>query len=261
MGKKALFFDIDGTLWDRYNTVPESTKTAIRKLKENGHLVFINSGRALGFIFHPNLMNLEFDGIVSGCGTIIEYHKELIFYKKMDLDTLYWSLNICKEAEFGVILEGKDYLYMNKNYFPDSIYADKLKRELGDRLKDIYEYEGKWEASKYSIACNTPKRDEAFEKLSERFSVIIHNPAVAEVVPIGYDKGTGIKKVCELLNIDIRDTYAFGDSTNDLEMLKVAGNSICMGDGYDIAKEASDYVTTDMMDDGIMNACLHYNLI
>ena len=44
--KKVLFFDIDGTLLShRTLTIPESAKRAVRKAKENGHLIFINTGR------------------------------------------------------------------------------------------------------------------------------------------------------------------------------------------------------------------------
>ena len=33
---KAVFFDIDGTIWDAHMWIPESTKRAIRALRENG---------------------------------------------------------------------------------------------------------------------------------------------------------------------------------------------------------------------------------
>lgn len=44
MGTKAIFFDIDGTLWDEKFQIPESTKKAFEMLKNNGHLTFICSG-------------------------------------------------------------------------------------------------------------------------------------------------------------------------------------------------------------------------
>ena len=45
-GRKALFFDIDGTLFSEVNrNVPESAKQAVEKARKKGHLVFINSGR------------------------------------------------------------------------------------------------------------------------------------------------------------------------------------------------------------------------
>ena len=46
MDKKIVFFDIDGTLVDeKTHDIPESTRKAIRELRANGHLAFINTGR------------------------------------------------------------------------------------------------------------------------------------------------------------------------------------------------------------------------
>ena len=37
MNRKAVFFDADGTLCDMEKGVPQSTKEALKKLRENGH--------------------------------------------------------------------------------------------------------------------------------------------------------------------------------------------------------------------------------
>jgi hydroxymethylpyrimidine pyrophosphatase-like HAD family hydrolase len=81
------------------------------------------------------------------------------------------------------------------------------------------------------------------------------------MVPKGYSKGTGILKVCEILGKDVRDTFAFGDSPNDIEMLKTAGISIVMGNGDPYVKTLADYVTTSVEKDGIWTACRHFEII
>lgn len=67
MTRKAIFFDIDGTLVGHEGNrviMPESTKIAIKKLRENGHFAFICSGRPIRFILQEFGDNM-FDGYIS----------------------------------------------------------------------------------------------------------------------------------------------------------------------------------------------------
>ena len=65
----SIFFDIDGTLIDRYGVVEQSTIRAVDRLKENGHAVYINSGRTKVYIHNKELLEMPFDGMLCGCGT------------------------------------------------------------------------------------------------------------------------------------------------------------------------------------------------
>ena len=65
----------------------------------------------------------------------------------------------------------------------------------------------------------------------------------------------------EYLGINKEDTYAIGDSINDLEMLQCVGHGIAMGNATQVAKDVAEYVTTDIHEDGIYNALKHYGLI
>ena len=40
---KILFLDVDGTLVDYETNLPESAVKAVRKARENGHLVYIST--------------------------------------------------------------------------------------------------------------------------------------------------------------------------------------------------------------------------
>ena len=59
----------------------------------------------------------------------------------------------------------------------------------------------------------------------------------------------------------MKDTYAFGDSMNDYEILKAAGTGIAMGNAVEELKAAADYVTDDIGDAGVYKACVHFGLI
>ena len=79
--KNILFFDIDGTLLSHTtHSIPESAIMAIKKAKENGHLIFINTGRPFPLI-DECIKSLKPDGQVCGCGSYIRYRDEvLVFY-------------------------------------------------------------------------------------------------------------------------------------------------------------------------------------
>lgn len=77
--RKLLFFDIDKTLLTPYPwAVPASARIALKKAHDNGHLLFVNSGRTYAMI--PEIIRkIGFDGYVCGCGSQIYMNGELLF--------------------------------------------------------------------------------------------------------------------------------------------------------------------------------------
>ena len=259
--KKIVFFDIDGTIWNQRNEIPPSTVRAIHTLNENGNLAFLCSGRSRGYIRNPKLLEIGFDGIVSGCGTMIEYGEETVFYHRIDNKLVEDTIHTVRRFGFRPILEGREYLYMDNEEFGDDYFGKKLRADAAERLRTISGEWGKWEVSKLSCATDHADREGCFEAMKEHYDFMIHNPEVVEFVPKGYDKGTGMKKVCELLGTELSDTIAFGDSVNDLGMIRTAGIGVAMGNGSAVIKEAADYVTTSLTEDGIWNGCRRLGLI
>ncbi|MCR5774613.1 MAG: HAD-IIB family hydrolase [Lachnospiraceae bacterium] len=257
---KLLFFDIDGTLWDWKNMIPESTQKAIRLVRESGNLAFINSGRTRGFIQNKDLLGIGFDGIVSGCGTMIEYGNEVIFSHEISADLAEKAVKSLRRCGWKPVLEGREYLYMDEEEFADDWYGQKLRRELGERLKPISSEWGRWEIQKMSCNTSDEKTDECIRELGEDFEFIRHDLPVCEIVPRPYSKGSGIRFLCDRLGVSPEDTYAFGDSVNDRAMMLAAGTAIVMGNGSEQAKKLADHVTDPLEEDGIWNACVHFRL-
>ncbi len=83
-------------------------------------------------------------------------------------------------------------------------------------------------------------------------------------IDIGYNgisKGYALKILGEKLGISTSEMMAFGDSENDIEMLKTVGIGVAMGNAMPEVKENADYVTDDNNSDGIYNAMKKFNVI
>ena len=259
--KKAIFFDIDGTLCDAQLKIPDSTKEAIQLLKENGSYVFLCTGRTLSYIANEELLALDFDGIVAGCGTYVVFGKEQLVYEKIEPALMKHVLEIFEEHHLPAILEGKYYQYLEEEEFIDDPILGLLKRDTVNGVLSIRENEMKWEVSKCSVVIKEKDYKKALEEISPWFEFLFHGDEFVEVVPRGFSKATGIQSICNKLHILHENTYAFGDSTNDLEMLKYVAHGIAMGNGMEEAKKVADYVTDSIHQDGIYNACKHFSLI
>lgn len=257
----AVFFDIDGTLWDRQNVIPESTREALRLLRENGHLTFICSGRTRIYITDENLLSLGFDGILCGCGTHIEYQGQDLLYYRIGDELLERSVRIFYEYGMPIVMEGRHLLYMDPEIIGRDPYGRSLLEKLAGHTMPVRGNQKYWEVSKFTLLLEDTKYEEVIEALQDDYEFLVHKGFVMEAVPKGFSKATAIKTICEYLGIDRGDTYAFGDSANDLEMLEYAGTGIAMGNGTDIAKEHADHITDDLHADGIYNALKHFALI
>ena len=113
MRKKVIFFDIDGTLiTEDTQIIPESTILSLKKAKENGHLLFINTGRTYCSI--PNKINdLKFDGYICGCGTQIHYNDNIILEKDINQNKCFEIATMLRKYNITGIFEGKNAIYFD----------------------------------------------------------------------------------------------------------------------------------------------------
>ena len=109
----------------------------------------------------------------------------------------------------------------------------------------------------YSPEKEAIKLEEQFEDI-QFFHGYLHG---CECIRKDVNKGKTLKKLVESLGLSLKECIAFGDAINDRELLEMCGIGICMGNGSEKLKKVSDYVTTDIEDNGIYNALKHYNVI
>jgi hypothetical protein len=260
--KSAVFFDIDGTILDKEQKIPDSTVEAIRNLRKAGNYAFLCSGRTKAYIRNEKLLSIGFDGIVAGLGTYVEYDGEILYHDPLDDELVVRTVERLKQYHAPLVIEGETYLFADHEDFAKDPFWGILTQEMGDHLLPIFGRKNDFLANKFSINLTYKNYMEMMGDVADYYDYYIHaNETFMEIVPKGASKAAGIDIVRRHLNLDIDHIYAVGDSRNDLEMLTYAGCGIAMGNATKDAKDAADYITTDLWDDGIWNALSHFGLI
>lgn len=252
---KIIFFDIDGTLLPEGSTmIPESAKKAIRRARENGHLCFINTGRCHSIVGSELTDQVEFDGFLLGCGTEIIYHGESVLRNHLPLELTSKVIRALQMLEIDVILEASENIYSRR---PEETYTKTFGRYIENAIQR-YAFcpidETKGFDKFFAYVEEISKMDRFREMFSEELDFVDRGNGYFEVLPKGYSKATAIRFLTNLLHLSMEDTVAIGDSNNDLSMFECAQISIGMGNSSQDILEQADYVTTDIMDDGIWNA-------
>jgi len=261
MVKKAVFFDIDGTLYNHKLGVPQSAVHGIKELKDNGHFAFISTGRTRAMI-SDELVGLGFDGILAACGTYVEYEGKVIYNIDLKKEIVDKAVDILRKHNVFCILEGRNHLYMDDdNSSDDSEFSVKrFKNKFGEKIKPIIGEE----LYVNKITCKLDKLsnfEEAYKFLEKDFYTIYHNSKIIELVPKGFSKAKGIEEIIKYLGININDTYAFGDSANDIDMLRYVKYGIAMGNSSSEILEMVKYKTDNIENDGIYNGLKQLQLI
>lgn len=79
--RKIVFIDIDGTLLTENGIIPESAQQACRQARENGHLLYLCTGRSKAEIY-DSIWNIGFDGLIGAAGGYVESGNEMLYHKK-----------------------------------------------------------------------------------------------------------------------------------------------------------------------------------
>lgn len=259
MGKrKILFFDIDETLLShRTFKIPESTKNALKKAKENGHLIFVNTGRTKSLI-GDDIQELEFDGYVCGCGTYIEVDNKVLYNNVIDKNNYNVILDGLQKYKLDGVLEGEDAIYVNEGAQDDFLLSNLRKQGYPIKAYDL----DNMKFNKMFIRYEDNKYIDNFcEDTKHIFDYIDHGSGTRELIPIGHSKGSGIDFLVKHFNMELEDTFAFGDSNNDIPMLEHVKNSIVMGNANPDLFERATFVTKHIDEDGIEHAMKYFNII
>lgn len=265
--RKIVFFDIDGTLLDNAtHRVPESAREAIRRLRENGHLAFINSGRTLNSI-HEGIQSIGFDGMVCGCGTHIYCGDRTLFSHSIPHEKCVEIIKKLRELKITAFFESPEHVWFDGQHPVKNPEAERSKVLFSNNGSDVKDFPENLEDSgltfdKFYCLLTDESDEKGLEDyIRGEFVATPQGEGRLEVVPEGCTKAEGIRILQKEFGIRTENCYAIGDGENDIPMLRAVANGIAMGECSEKILPWCVWQTSRVSEDGIRKALEHFGLI
>ena len=254
---KALFFDIDGTLVDGRNgmpDIPQGVLNEFERLHKLGHKLFISSGRPKAMV-DSKFLNIGFDGYILANGGYVEVDGQSIYEDRMDYELTKNTIDMLDYLHCDYMIETSDHIYIDPNhkvlfnFFNDLGHGDiftfdfdkedvmhrTIKIEMNVSNKDKQRVED-YIQNNFGYVIN-------FDEHGSENSFEIYSPTISKAV--------GIQKILDHFGLCKEDSYAFGDGVNDLEMIEYVGTGVAMGNAVQPLKDVADIVCDSIHNNGL----------
>ncbi|MBS9361701.1 Cof-type HAD-IIB family hydrolase [Listeria welshimeri] len=271
MTKKVIFVDVDGTLVNDDGLVPDSARTAITKARDNGHQVYLCTGRSKPELYE-SILSIGFDGIIGAGGGYVEVDEKIIYHKKVADEDVVHMVDFFNEKQLDFYLESNGGLFASQNleaHLDKLIYGD-VENDPIAREKKVNNPHPFMESLTYgetnlyrtdvNKACFLENKAVPFEEIKNEFSgkfevmhctVPIFGDDSGELMVPNIHKATAIELLLKYIGRNKKDTIGIGDGMNDAEMLTYCETGIAMGNAKEALKLLANEVTASVDEDGL----------
>ncbi|MCQ2437581.1 MAG: Cof-type HAD-IIB family hydrolase [Clostridia bacterium] len=253
---RLIAMDLDDTLLNADCRVTERTKAALKKAMDAGCYVTLASGRMTdAMLSTADAVEINAPMVCFNGALIYDKNTDRTLYKQSISEST--ARQIAKKLEeLGIYTQtypGKGY-YCNKR----SQYTEPYEKAIGVNATELGVPLSGWITGEQikMLAIDTPERICEVQKiLQETFPLgacfMRSKPHYLEIVAENVDKGAGLKKLSELMNVDIAEVAAFGDGQNDVSMIRAAGIGVAMLNGAEECKKAAKIIAPRNTEDGV----------
>jgi hydroxymethylpyrimidine pyrophosphatase-like HAD family hydrolase len=251
---KALAIDLDGTLLVGEH-IPRDNITAVRAARDAGLQIIIATAR-----WHQMALRiaqqLEIHGPVIACSGAQVHLPDAqrdIFDERLPADFVADLYALCDvERCIATVTVGDGVLLKldgepdAKLLMPEMRWVRKLTGAV-DSLPRVAAIQGGGVIARIraELQPRYSSRVHFFDSIGPTGKIILMLTAVTAT------KGAALTAACDHLGIATRDVVAFGDAENDVEMFRVAGASVAMGQAEPEVKAAATTVTLRNDESGV----------
>lgn len=225
---KLIASDMDHTLLMENGELPEGFFECIDRLDEKNIQFVVSSGRPMYTLKNMFASRLDKLTMISDNGAAIYNRGDIIYKSLMEVDDYRSMIRFVEDNTDGAaVLCGLDSAYVLRKYekYADFFRSFLRNLEFVDDMRSL-----DVEANKFTVFLpdedSAKKYEELYNpKFGDRFAVTIGGDMWIDIMNKGISKGTAMRRIGELLNIDTGDMMAFGDNLNDAEMLETVYHS------------------------------------
>lgn len=252
---KLVICDIDSTLVVKHETLTPKAKKVINELRKKGVYFGVASGRPLYQIrYSINEWGFDdFDIIIGLNGSSLWdgiEQKEHSYYV-MKKEWIKETIELMKPfpSNPSIYKEKKQLFFKEDAMF--KMYAEKtgLEVEVAKSIEELYQED----TAKIMFRVAESDMPEIEKMIKEHpldhVAGFKTGPIIMEFCDKRINKGYALEKFCQMRNISLDEVVAFGDTTNDNEMLITAGLGVCMHNGSEDTKAVADVITEKNCDD------------
>jgi Cof subfamily protein (haloacid dehalogenase superfamily) len=252
---KAVFSDLDGTLYNSQHTVSPRTFKAIAALQAKGVPFIMATGRPFPDVFaNLETMGLKPDFIITSNGSRVhDAMHDHVFGCDINPESVRRFFQLSPHLnDDGVVDPAAParHIQLNLNY------EDRwLTNECTEEVRAMYhpslnyeqvnpkDFEAEMLAGTHSMYAWGKHEDlQCVKKFIERelpdVACAFPLPHILDCFPKGNHKAIAVQKVCDELGIDMAEAIAFGDGMNDVQMLHGVGQGYVMANAAPMVKEA-----------------------
>lgn len=262
---KLIALDLDGTLLNSDKIVSERNFAALSLAAEQGHVIVPATGRALRaipeqvmafpFLHHAITINGAKVSDMRTGETILRAEIALgTCLRLLDFAARYDAMYDCYWNDTGWV--DRAFLDRVRYYNSDEEVVALLRRTRAPvaDLKAFLREKGEPIQKVQLCFRDMAEREAARSEIAAVFPDILVTSSFRnnlELNAADADKGRALLALAQHLGISAADTIAFGDSSNDLRMLRAAGTSVAMGNAAPEVCAVCDYVTDTNDRDGV----------
>ena len=268
MGIRLILLDLDGTLLDSKKNLPEENRAALERAAARGVVIVPASGRLYGGM--PECIRaLPFVryAVGSNGAQVYDVREKKVIHRAeipLDLAELVYDYLDTLPVIYDCYMDGSGWMDSAQYARIDEFIADpainrmaKTVRGPVDNFRAFVAARGRPLQKIQMFFKDMDRRALELRRLAELFPELVVSSSIYNNIEMNIQsatKGEALRFLCRHLGIDVRDTMAFGDKSNDLPMIRAAGLGVAMGNADEELLAEADYVTDTNDRNGVARA-------